>query len=184
MEAILQRQSSFWRWRLPLWLGAASLWLLPWVAMHYTDEVRWDALDFAVFGGMLAGAGLAWEIALRASQALWGRVASLAAIGVGFLEVWANLAVGIVGSERSPFNGIFFGILIVACVRACWVRVRAPEMVRVMLGTALAQALVGAVAWGIVGSAALPAAVLSLLWLIPAGLYSRAGHRSIRDPGA
>lgn len=175
MNTLVRRQSYSWRWRLPLWLGAVCLWLLPLVAMQYTDEIGWDAVDFAVFGGMLAGACVAWELALRATSVTWGRFASLVAIGVGFFHLWANLAVGIVGSERSPFNWIFVGVLMVACVRTWWVRVRAPEMVRVMLGTALAQALIGGLAWGMVGQAALPALFLSMLWLLPAWLYARAG---------
>ena len=45
--------------------AAASLLLLPLLAMQVTAEVSWTASDFAVFGACLLGAGLAFEGTVR-----------------------------------------------------------------------------------------------------------------------
>ena len=75
---------------------------VPLVAMQLSREVQWDALDFAVAGGLLLGAGLVCELALRVIKTTRHRVlACLAVLGVCFL-VWAELAVGVFGT---PFAG-------------------------------------------------------------------------------
>jgi len=164
------------RWRWPVWIGAVCLWLLPGLAMQYTDEVRWDAQDFAVFAGMLAGLTLAWKLALRFAGGVLARLAALAAIGVAFLLLWANLAVGLVGGEHAPVNALWTVLVLVAAASACWVRWQPRAMVKVLLAIALTQALIAAAAYGIVGASALPALVLASVWLLPAGLYAWAAR--------
>ena len=55
-----------------------------------------------------------------------------------FLLVWANLAVGIVGSEHNPNNQLFFVALLMAVAGAIGARFRAAGMARTMLTTAIA----------------------------------------------
>lgn len=164
------------RWRWPVWIGALCLWLLPRLAMEYTDEVRWDARDFAVFAGLLAGLTLAWELALRSAVGVLARLAALAAIGAAFLLVWANLAVGLVGGEHAPVNVLWTALVLVAAASACWVRWEPRAMVKVLLASALTQALIAAAAYAIVGTSALPALVMASVWLLPAGLYALAAR--------
>jgi hypothetical protein len=85
------------RWRLAVWGGAAALLALPSVAMRLTDEVAWDAADFASFAAMLAVACVAWEIAMRLIGRPAWRLVAVAAIAAAFLLVWAQLAVGLFG---------------------------------------------------------------------------------------
>lgn len=82
-------------WRVVFWGAAAVLLVLPWVAMQFTQEVRWDLADFAVFGGMLVIAGGAFEAAARLMPNRGARWAAGVAIALAFLLVWAELAVGI-----------------------------------------------------------------------------------------
>ena len=85
------------RWRIVGWGIAAILFLLPLVAMQFTDEVNWDVHDFIVFGAMLLTAGGAFELAARMTH----NKAYLASVGVAitvaFILFWVNGAVGIIG---------------------------------------------------------------------------------------
>ena len=57
----------------------------------------WDAFDFAIAAALLIGAGGAVVLATRVSD-LRHRAAICAALLAAFLFVWAELAVGVVGS--------------------------------------------------------------------------------------
>jgi len=82
-------------WRRVLWSLALLLLTVPWVAMRFTEEVRWDALDFLVFGAMLAVAGGLVEIAVRIRRERRFVIAVVLGVGLLFLLVWAELAVGL-----------------------------------------------------------------------------------------
>lgn len=84
---------SAWRWLM--WGGAAALLALPALAMRFTTEVDWGREDFLVFGAMLLLACVACELAVRLIAGRTGRCVAIAAIGIAFLLVWAELAVGI-----------------------------------------------------------------------------------------
>ena len=80
-------------------MTAGSLLIIPYAAMKLGAEgVKWDAFDFIVAGTLLFGAGLAIEIALRLITKFEYRVAACLAILVGLAVVWAELAVGIIGT--------------------------------------------------------------------------------------
>jgi len=83
------------RWRIALWGGAATLFLLPLLAMQFTRDVIWTGFDFAAFGLMLAVACGAFELAVRLSRKPLWRVSAGVAILVVFLLVWAQGAVGL-----------------------------------------------------------------------------------------
>lgn len=71
--------------------AALSLLLIPFVAMRFTTEVNWTALDFATMGTMLLFTGLAIEVALRIVKTTWMRAAAVAAILFGFVMIWGAL---------------------------------------------------------------------------------------------
>jgi len=83
------------RWRATLWTVAALLLATPWVAMRFTDEVRWNAMDFLVFGGMLLMAGGLVEIVVRLSRRRIVVLGAVVLAGASFLLLWAELAVGL-----------------------------------------------------------------------------------------
>ncbi len=87
---------------LGILIGAAMLLLIPLIAMRFTDEVDWDLFDFIVMGVLLSGTGLLLELVLRMVKQTRYRLALCATVLFGFLVVWAELAVGVIGT---PFAG-------------------------------------------------------------------------------
>ena len=72
-------------------LAVPVLLLIPFIAMKFTNEVVWTALDFAVMGFLLLMTGLAIEVALRILKTKWMRVAAVVVVLFGFLMVWGTL---------------------------------------------------------------------------------------------
>ncbi|MGE5376429.1 MAG: hypothetical protein ACM3XO_15330 [Bacteroidota bacterium] len=102
-------------------------------------------MDFAVAGILLAGTGLMYVLLARRAGNLAYRAAVDIALGAALLLLWVNLAVGIIGSEDNPANWLYVGVLAVGFMGAILARFQPPGMVRVMLVTALAQALAAAI---------------------------------------
>lgn len=124
------------------WCAVPVVLALPLVAMQLTDEVRWTLSDFVFAGVLICGCGGLLELALRRAPNLAYFLGSLLAVGVGFLQVWANAAVGIVGSESNPHNLLFFGVVALALAGALLSAGKARRLVWVMGTAAAAQLLV------------------------------------------
>ena len=124
------------------------------------------------------------RIAFRAGVAV--------ALAVSFLQVWMNLAVGIVGSEDNPVNQGFYGV--VACAGACAyvARFRADGMARAMLAVAAVQTLLAAAVATAPSTAreepmgALGVLILSsgftAMWLIAAALFHKSARQEVLSP--
>jgi len=115
------------------------------------------------------------------------RIGVAVALAAAFLQVWINLAVGIVGSEDNPVNQGFYGVVVAAAACAFTARFQAGGMARAMLATAGVQALLAlAVAtapstarddpMGATGVLAL-SGVFAALWLLSAALFRRSARR-------
>jgi uncharacterized membrane protein YgdD (TMEM256/DUF423 family) len=87
---------------LRVFLGTAAILLVPLVAMQFTREVNWTGGDFLVGAVLLAGTGMLFELARAKLRSRKSRLIASVVIGFCFLFVWAELAVGLVGS---PFAG-------------------------------------------------------------------------------
>ena len=77
----------------------AVLLSVPFLAMQFTNEVKWDRLDFMVAGTLLLGTGLACEFALRKVSSTAYRLALCGVILLVLFLVWAELAVGLFGTR-------------------------------------------------------------------------------------
>jgi len=77
----------------------AVLLLIPFIAMKFTDEVNWTAIDFITAGILLLGTGLACELVLRKVKKIQYRLALCAVILATLFVVWAELAVGLIGTR-------------------------------------------------------------------------------------
>lgn len=166
-----------------MWAAAAALLLAPAVAMQLTDGVRWTALDFVFMGVLLAAAGAAMEVGMRLSGDGFHRAGMAAAVGGGFVLVWANAAVGLVGSEADAFNLPYLGVVAVAIAGAVLARLRAAGMARAMAAALATHLAIGAAALATgrgdgVAEVAGVTAVFALPWLLAGGLFRAAAGRA------
>ena len=169
------------RMRWLVWGSASGLLLVPALAMQFFPqaEVRWSTLDFAVMGVLLAAAcGLyefgAWLGGSRAYRAGFG-VAVLA----GFLTIWVNLAVGMLGSEGSMANLMFAGVLAIAGLGSLLARFRPAGMAAAMAAAALAQWAAVGIALAIGGFNARELALtacFAIPWLLAGALFRYAAR--------
>jgi hypothetical protein len=75
------------------------------------------------------------------------RLAAGLALTAAFLIVWLNAAAGLIGIEDDdPANLLYVGVLAIGFVGAIMARLQPRGLARALFATALAQALVGAVA--------------------------------------
>ena len=133
------------RWRPAVWGGAIALLSLPAIAMTFFPDagVDWTGSDFAVMGVLLGGCCGLYEIATRVSGNWIYRAAFALAVVTGFLQMWVNLAVGIIGEEHESDNILFPIVLLVGIAAAIIVRFRVQKMAQVLWLTAAAQMAVG-----------------------------------------
>ena len=165
--------------KLP-WIAAAVLLLLPAVAMRlHVEGVAWSAGDFIVMGAMLLIACGSFELAARLAPNAAYLAAATLGIGTGFVLVWANLAVGIVGDGLNDANMMFFGVIVFALAVSLIARFRASGMARAMAASAILLLLaiaIGLAAFGATAREALLASMFALAWLVSAALFHRAGQ--------
>ena len=169
-------------WRLAVWGTAAGLLMLPAIAMRMgADGVHWTGSDFMVMGLLLGSCCAAYELATRMSGNTAYRLGFAIAIVLGFLLVWINLAVGIIGDEDNLANVVFAGVLLVAAIGALLGQLQASGMARAMLATGIAQSLAGgyALALGSMEGGMLSAA-FAAMWFTSAALFHNAARAQSR----
>ena len=81
-------------------LTVALLLLIPLIAMQFTNEVNWDVFDFIAAGVLLLGTGLLCELVIRKVKKRRHRIVFCLAILLALLLFWAELAVGIFGTQH------------------------------------------------------------------------------------
>jgi len=163
--------------RVAMWATAAFLLSLPALAMQFFPDagVDWDARDFIIMGVMLLVACSLVELGLRLARNSLAYVAgAIVAVGTGFVTIWANLAVGMILSERNPENLVFLGVIAVALAGAVMTRFAARGMSRSMLTAGVLQGLIGLVV-AVTGLdnpyTAMLIGAFALPWLLSAGLF-------------
>lgn len=160
-------------WRIIGWGGLGCLLLLPAVAMQFTDEVNWDETDFIVAGLVFSIVGGLVELAVRLSSNWFYRIGAFFGIFSGFVVVWSNLAIGMIGNENNPINLLFIAVLLIALGGAILGRFRNTALVWAMLLAGLAQAAIG-IGFGVLGTdirGGIFTLILSSLWLLSAALF-------------
>lgn len=162
-----------------VWGGAACLLLVPALAMWLGAEgVHWSGGDFLAMGLLLAAAGGLFELGLRLDRRLLYRAGFWLAALAGFLTVWANLAVGMLGAPGDPANLLFAGMLALAGAGGLAARGRAAGMAKAMLAAGVTQLLIAAAAlpMGFAPLETTLTALFALPWLASAGLFARAAR--------
>jgi hypothetical protein len=167
------------RWRPILWSIPVLLLLLPAIAMQFTDEVDWTIFDFVFAAIMFGITGLIVELTVRASRSFPFRVAVFLALSAGFLIIWINGAVGIIGDEDNPANLMFGAVLAVAILGSIASLFRPKGMALTMFAAAAVEIAVGgiALAGGMASGPAAPydvivaTVVLAAIWLLSGTLF-------------
>ena len=180
MAAIGRRGVS--PWRIIGWGTVAALLLAPLVAMQFTSEVDWDETDFIAMGFIFGSLGLALEFMVTRSDSTAYRIASGVAILAAFLLIWANLAVGMIGSEANPYNLLFGAVLAIAFVGSIATRFRPNGMAVVTAFAGLTQILVAAGGLSTDARGAFFSAVLGGLWLVAALLFRKSADSPAQPP--
>lgn len=76
--------------------------LVPLIGMQLSSEINWGLLDFIVAGILIIVLILVLELIFRKVQSNKKRLWLVILIGILFIMIWVELAVGIFGS---PFAG-------------------------------------------------------------------------------
>jgi len=92
-NAATQNQRLAW-----ITVAVASLLIIPFVAMQFTNEIKWSLFDFIAAAILLFSSALAVEFALRKTKKTTYRIMACTIIVMVLAIVWAELAVGIFGS--------------------------------------------------------------------------------------
>ncbi len=111
-----------------------------------TDSVNWGPMDFAIMGVLILGSGLLYEYASTRAGSIVQKAAVGIAVGAGFLLIWVNLAVGMVGDEGNAANLMYLFVLFVAIIGAAISRFEPREASIAMFATAGAQIAVVVIA--------------------------------------
>ena len=160
-------------WRIIGWGGAVTLVLTPLVAMQFTTEVDWDETDF-IFATIIFGiVGGLIELAVRLSSNWYFRIGAMFAVLSGFMVVWANLAVGMIGNEDNPVNLWFSAVLFIAIVGSIASRFRGSILPLAMFLAGTLQLAIGTFA-GILGTdmrGGRFTIILSVAWFIASLLF-------------
>jgi hypothetical protein len=138
----MEKQTKLYRSILGVVAATVLLLMVPLVAMQFTDDVVWSATDFIAAGALLFSTGLAFVLAIGLRNNIIYRAAMTLAIGATFFMIWANLAVGLIGSGPNLANLMYIAIVAIAIIGSVNSRFHPNGMERTMYVTVFALTLV------------------------------------------
>lgn len=115
--------------------------LIPFTASFMTDEMAWSLYDYVLAGVMLFGTGSAYVLLSSQSGSMLYKVAVGLALASALFLAFANIAVGILGSEDNAINLFYFLIVLLLVIGSFIARFQPRGMAVTLFTTALAQAL-------------------------------------------
>ncbi|HMG92287.1 MAG TPA: hypothetical protein VK589_19655 [Chryseolinea sp.] len=143
----MKKQERFSRSIIGVALVTVLILMIPLVAMQFTDEVKWDAPDFIVMGALIFSTGMGFILITRSSPNVAYRIAAALTSATVFLMVWANLAVGLIGSGPNPGNLLYMAVPAVAIVGSFMSNFNPSGMERTMYTTTIVLVIVTAIAF-------------------------------------
>ncbi|MDM8172877.1 MULTISPECIES: hypothetical protein [Olivibacter] len=142
----MKKQSSIYSSIIGVACVTLFLLLIPFVAMHFTNEVNWSSLDFIIMGALIFGTGISFTWLVRRSPNLMYRIAISIMVVATFLMIWANLAVGLIGSGPNIGNLMYIAVAIVVIVGSLLSQFKAAGMERAMYVTVLTLVVLATIA--------------------------------------
>jgi hypothetical protein len=137
--------------RRSLWKGpalmTAILLLIPLLGNHFVDGWNWPPGAFAIVGTLLFGIGLTYELITRNRDTIAYRAAFGVALATAFVLFWGNFVQA--ADDVNPAAVMYLGVPILGIIGAVVARFQPNGMARALFATALAQALVLAIALAI-----------------------------------
>jgi uncharacterized membrane protein AbrB (regulator of aidB expression) len=76
--------------------------VIPLIGMCITEEFNWSPFDFIMMGVLILSVSIGINFTLNKTKNLKNRIIYIGILGLLFLLIWAELAVGIFGT---PFAG-------------------------------------------------------------------------------
>ena len=76
--------------------------VIPLIGMYITVEINWSPFDFIIMGVLILSVSIGINFTLNKTKNLKNRIIYIGILGLLFLLIWAELAVGIFGT---PFAG-------------------------------------------------------------------------------
>lgn len=125
---------------------AALFLLIPLIAMLISNEASWGIFDFAAAWVLVFSAVLIYKLISQQSGNTMYKAATAVGAGTGLFLIWANLAVGLIGSEDNSANIMYLGVLAVAVLGILIARFQPQKMAMAMFATAAAQMIVAVIA--------------------------------------
>ena len=139
-DLLMQNKVFLW-----LALGTGLLLMIPLIGMLVSSEWNWGFFDFIFMGTLIFGTGLTFVLVARQMSNISYRIAVGIAGVAGFLLLWVNAAVEIIGDDN-PANLLYLGVLAVGGIGAIIARFKAHGMAHALFAMAIAQALVAVIA--------------------------------------
>ncbi|MCH5686684.1 hypothetical protein LWM68_21915 [Niabella sp. W65] len=143
----MKKQSNLSRSLTTVTAVTLTILMIPFVAMQFTREVNWSVADFIVMGALIFGTGVSYVLLNRLSPNWVYRIAIIVALGSIFLMIWANMAVGLIGSGPNAGNIMYGVIVLVAAIGIAISRFRPAGMERAMYAATLAMILLISIAF-------------------------------------
>ncbi len=86
--------------------------IIPYFAMHTGNAVKWSGMDFLVAGVLLGASTLSFFILVNKRRSIFYVMGLIISLFCALLVIWANLAVGLLGTPDNPVNFIFYLLLL------------------------------------------------------------------------
>lgn len=142
----MKKQRSIYSSLIGLACVTICILLIPFIAMQFTNEVNWSLADFLIMGALIFGTGISFTWLIKRSSGLIYRIAIGIAVFSTFLMIWANLAVGLIGSGPNTGNLLYMAVVLVVIVGALLAQFKASGMERAMYATVLALVVLSVIA--------------------------------------
>lgn len=129
-------------WKTPAVVTALFL-FMAFLGNRFVDGWNWELLGFVRIGTLVFGVGLTYELITRNVDTIAYRAAAGVALVTAFFLLWANF---VQMADVNRAAAMYFGVPLVGIIGAVMARFKPKGMARALFATALAQALVLAIA--------------------------------------